>query len=159
MKNDAESIYSLVKGLAEYEKEPDAVQCRASDYRLDGSGLHPLFYCLLLDDMTSKVTCAYAFIYFGYNTTNDGGRLFLYLEDLYLEPAFRQKGGGTVALKALAKIGISLECSYLLWTALDWNQPALNLYSKMGAIVQNGLRISRYKDGELVRFAKATISA
>jgi GNAT superfamily N-acetyltransferase len=155
MKKDSESIFNLVKGLAEYEKEPDAVQCRASDYQLDGSGPHPLFYCLLLDDTsTSNVTCGMAFIYFGYTK---GGR-FLYLEDLYLEPAFRRKGGGTLALKSLAKIGISLNCSHLLWTALDWNQPALNLYSKMGAIVQDGLKISRYKDDDLVRFAKAAIS-
>ncbi|CAJ1948503.1 unnamed protein product [Cylindrotheca closterium] len=157
MGKDTNSIFKLVQGLAEYENEPDAVQCRARDYQLDGSGSHPLFYCLLLEDTTTttNTTCGMAFFYFGY-TSNDGR--FLCLEDLYLEPAFRQKGGGTLALKALAKIGMALECSYLLWTALDWNQPALNLYAKMGAVVQDGLKISRYKDEELLRFANAGIS-
>ncbi|KAL3928781.1 MAG: hypothetical protein SGBAC_012496 [Bacillariaceae sp.] len=155
MEKDANSIFKMVQGLAEYENEPDAVQCRSKDYQLDGSGPHPLFYCLLLEDTTKRNTCGMAFFYFGYN--NKDGR-FLYLEDLYLEPAYRRKGGGTLALKSLAKIGISLECSHLLWTALDWNQPALNLYSKMGAVVQDGLKISRYKDDELHRFANANIA-
>lgn len=153
-KDDAEAIARLVHGLAVYEKEPDAVQCTAKDYLLDGSGSEPLFYCLLIDyhdlEMNQIITCGMAVIYFGFLL---GEGRFLYLEDLYFEEAFRKKGGGSLTLQILADIGLRLRCESFYWTALDWNTPALNLYAKIGAKVQPGLRISRYTDSNLVDFA------
>eukprot|EP00980_Cylindrotheca_fusiformis_P003928 scaffold871_cov130-Cylindrotheca_fusiformis.AAC.5 len=164
-RKDAEDIARLVHGLAVYEKEPDAVQCTAEDYLIDGSGNEPLFYCLFIDYYhqgddhetgsgatftTSSTCCGMAVFYFGHYL---GQGRFLYLEDLFLEEAFRKRGGGSLALKTLAEIGLRTNCDSFYWTALDWNTPALNLYAKIGAKVQQGLRISRYTDSKLVDFA------
>lgn len=161
-KEDAHTIARLVQGLAIYEKEPDAVKCTWSNYLLDGGGEEPIFYCLLLDhhDFNEKgkdkpYTCGMAFIYFGYNLNQ--GR-FLYLEDLFLEEPYRKQGGGSLTLQILAEISLRLECSQFYWTALDWNTPALNLYTKIGARVQPGLRISRYTDSGLNKFANESLS-
>jgi GNAT superfamily N-acetyltransferase len=153
-KDDADQIARLVHGLAVYEKEPDAVQCTAQDYLLDGSGDEPLFYCLLIDyydgETNQTTTCGMACVYFGYLL--EEGR-FLYLEDLFFEEAYRKKGGGSLALHILAEVGLRLNCESFYWTALNWNTPALNLYAKIGAKVQPGLRMSRYTDNKLIEFA------
>lgn len=150
---DAYTIARLVNGLALYEKEPDAVNCTAADYMLDGGGSQPLYYCILLDyfdeEKQETKTCGMAFIYFAY-TLRDGP--FLYLEDLFLEKDYRKKGGGSLALKCLAEIALTLNCETFVWTALDWNTPALNLYTKIGAKVQEGLTISRYTHTPLKEF-------
>jgi GNAT superfamily N-acetyltransferase len=157
---DAKNIARLVQGLAIYEKEPDAVNCTLDDYILDGGGKEPLFYCLLLDYYekdsadASRHTCGMAFMYFGYVLSQ--GR-FLYLEDLFLEEAYRKQGGGTLILQTLAEIGLHLDCSQFYWTALDWNSPALNLYEKVGAKIQKGLQISRYTGTSLRTFAESSI--
>ena len=166
---DADSIAKLVQGLAIYEKEPDAVNCTSNDYLLDGGGSQPLFYCILLDyydttdgdgDNKRKVvattaattTCGMAFIYFGYSLKEGP---FLYLEDLFLQEAYRKKGGGSLALQSLADIGLKLNCNQFYWTALNWNTPALNLYDKIGAKVQDGLKISRFTNNALELFSQS----
>jgi GNAT superfamily N-acetyltransferase len=153
-KDDADQIARLVHGLAVYEKRPDAVKRTAQDYLLDGSGDEPLFYCLLVDYYDSETnqttTCGMAFVYFGYLL--EKGR-FLYLEDLFFEEAYRKKGGGSLALHILAEVGLRLNCESFFWTALDWNTPALNLYAKIGAKVQPGLKVSFYTDNKLIEFA------
>jgi GNAT superfamily N-acetyltransferase len=153
---DVDTIARLVQGLAIYEKEPDAVNVTTENYRCDGGSNEPLFYCLLLEDVegTKPYCCGMAFIFFGYEL---GRGRFLYLEDLYLEEAYRKRGGGSLAMKSLATISLALECQNFYWVALDWNAPALNLYEKIGAKVQKGVLIARFTDQTLKSFANATL--
>lgn len=160
--DDASQIERLVKGLAVFEKEPDAVNITADNYRCDGGGKEPLFYCLLMEDITSSSTetvngekpyaSGIALCYLGYKV---GQGRFLYLEDLYIEEASRKKGGGGLTLKTLARIALSLNCSNFNWVVLDWNTPALNLYLQIGGKVQEGLLINRYTNETLKAFAEA----
>jgi GNAT superfamily N-acetyltransferase len=157
--NDVDTIARLVQGLAVYEKEPDAVNVTSENYRCDGGSNEPLFYCLLLEDASSPAgtkphSCGMAFIYFGYEL---GRGRFLYLEDLYLEEAYRKQGGGSLAMKSLARICLALGCQNFYWVALDWNTPALNLYEKIGAKVQKGLLMARFTDETLQSFANASL--
>jgi GNAT superfamily N-acetyltransferase len=151
--DDVNTIVRLVQGLAVYEKEPDAVNLTAEHYLLDGGSEEPLFYCLMLDYVDGDkpvYTCGMSFLYFGYIL---GEGRFLYLEDLFLEEAYRKRGGGSLAMKSLARLSTALGCTQFLWVALDWNTPALNLYKKIGAKVQEGVFTTRYGGEALKSFA------
>jgi GNAT superfamily N-acetyltransferase len=62
------------------------------------------------------------------------GRSGIYLEDLFIEPAYRSKGVGTALLIYLAQLTAQRGCARLSWAVLDWNQPAIQFYRKLGAI-------------------------
>ena len=116
--DDLPHICRLVQGLADFEKEYDAVHVTAEHYHADGFHSKRLFQCLLLShvsESTGEYTCGMAFHYLG-GIAKDG--LFLYLEDLFIEEEYRKSGAGTFMMKALASIGSSLGCSRLVWQAL-----------------------------------------
>ena len=156
-KDDTETIMRLVQGLAVYENELENVHVTTDDYRRDGGSDEPLFFCVLLEDAehekNAKPYCCGMFVlYFGYEL---GKGRFLYLEDLFLEEAYRKLGGGSLAMKTLAKMSLCLGCQNFYWVALDWNTPALNLYEKIGAKVQESVVIARYTNEVLREFAKS----
>jgi GNAT superfamily N-acetyltransferase len=155
--DDLEAICRLVNGLAVFEKDPDAVNVSIDHYRSDGLNPDkPLFYCLLLDYYSCEddkwYACGMAFCYLG--CTHDAGP-FLYLEDLFLEEAYRGKGAGTFIMRTLAAMALSLDCSRLVWQALDWNTPAIDFYSKIGARVVKGLLTFRFSGQNLKDFGTA----
>mmetsp|Transcript_34342 Transcript_34342/g.83341 ORF Transcript_34342/g.83341 Transcript_34342/m.83341 type:complete len:400 (+) Transcript_34342:168-1367(+) len=160
---DAQAMHRLVEGLAIYVKEPlEDIHCDASDYLVDGSGSHPLYYTFLLETPEetdsnksgpepAKLTCGNAIVYFGHSYK--GGR-YLYLEDLYVDQAYQHQGAGSLALKVLTTLALKMNCQSFQWLALDWNQPALDLYQKkMGAKIQEGKKVTRYTDRKLKEFA------
>eukprot|EP00526_Cylindrotheca_closterium_P012767 CAMPEP_0113614054 /NCGR_PEP_ID=MMETSP0017_2-20120614/6963_1 /TAXON_ID=2856 /ORGANISM="Cylindrotheca closterium" /LENGTH=447 /DNA_ID=CAMNT_0000523199 /DNA_START=50 /DNA_END=1394 /DNA_ORIENTATION=+ /assembly_acc=CAM_ASM_000147 len=158
---DAQAMHRLVEGLAIYVKEPlEDIHCDASDYLVDGSGSHPLYYTFLLEteendtkpgSEPAKLACGNAIVYFGHS--HKGGR-YLYLEDLYVDQAYQHQGAGSLALKALTTLALKMNCQSFQWLALDWNQPALDLYqNKMGAKIQEGKKVTRYTDRKLKEFA------
>ena len=153
--------------MAIYVKEPlEDIQCDASNYLIDGSGSHPLYFSFLLEtdmddnenlDKTSVTqeptmqTCGIAVVYFGHSFK--GGR-YLYLEDLYVDQAYQHQGAGSLALKVLTALALQMKCQSFQRLALDWNQPALDLYqNKMGAKIQEGKKVTRYTDNKLKEFA------
>ena len=81
------------------------------------------------------------------------GKNGLFLEDLYVSPAYRAMGAGKAILKHLAKIAVSNNCGRFEWNVLDWNEPAILFYNSIGAKPQSewiGYRL----DGEsLIKFA------
>ena len=116
--DDVNEIARLVQGLADHVNEPDAVNTTVDHYRRDGFEGRPCFHCIVLNhigDDGTVYTCGIAFCYLGFSLS-DG--LFLYLEDLFIEEAFRGKGAGTVVMRALASICYSLGCSRFVWQAL-----------------------------------------
>jgi len=159
---DLQSIGRLVQGLADFEKEPDAVHVTLDHYRIDGfptntennKNNNPLFYCLLLesvsDDDKMTYVCGMAFCYLGKTLEKDR---HWYLEDLFIEGEYRGMGAGTFIMKTLASIGLALDCSHLRWQALDWNIPALTFYNKLGASVIDGLLTTRFAGDDLKQFA------
>jgi GNAT superfamily N-acetyltransferase len=61
------------------------------------------------------------------------GRAGLWLEDVYVRPAFRKRGLGLALIKAVARIGVERNCGRFEWTALNWNQNARDFYRELGA--------------------------
>ena len=125
---DCETILRLVKDLAVYEKEPAAVKVTAATYRRDGFGPRPLFRCIIA--RCDEIDVGFALFYNSYSTWQ--GRC-LYLEDLYVAEAARGRGVGKLLLATGAMIARSTSCARYHWQALDWNTPALQFYSKIGA--------------------------
>ena len=73
-----------------------------------------------------------------------------------LRKAYRCKGAGSTTLRALADIGLRLDCAAFYWLALEWNKPALEMYTKI-AEVQEGLQVHRYTDEKLAEFAEGSL--
>lgn len=92
---------------------------------------------------------------FFHNFSTFLGRRGLYLEDLYVQPAQRGSGLGTALLRRLAALAVERDCGRFEWTVLDWNQPAINFYEKMGATVLPDWRVVRVTGDALERLAAA----
>ncbi len=123
------SIVELIRELAEYEREPAAAVASEADLLRDGFGPAPRFHCLVAE--WAGAPAGFAFYFHNYSTWQ--GRWGLYLEDLFVRPAFRGKGIGKALLVELARIAVREGCGRFQWQVLDWNEPALRFYQKLGA--------------------------
>ena len=150
---DMKNVRHLVQQLAIFEKEPDGVNVTAQDYLLDGGSEEPIFYCILADlrEEDMKTTIGMGFFFFA---DCQGEGRFLYLDDLFVEEAFRGKGARKGIMELLAHIALSLKCYKFVWTALDWNTPALQFYEKIGAKQIVDEKITRYCGDDLKSFAE-----
>ncbi|MEK6349517.1 MAG: GNAT family N-acetyltransferase [Burkholderia sp.] len=82
------------------------------------------------------------------------GKRGLYLEDLYVRPACRGTGIGTRLLRALAALAVERRCGRFEWTVLDWNQPAIDFYERLGATVLPDWRVVRVTGEQLAALAQ-----
>lgn len=129
---DVELILQFIRDLAEYERAPKAAVATADDILRDGFGKHPKFH-VLIAEWDSK-PAGFAFYFFNYSTWL--GRPGLFLEDLFVNPSLRGKGIGKGLLAELAKIAVAENCYGMKWEVLDWNQPAIDFYEKLGATLR-----------------------
>jgi len=126
---DVPLILELIRGLAIYEREPDAVTATEEDLLRDGFGAEPFFHCLIAEH--DGRAAGFAFYFFNYSTWL--GRPGLYLEDLFVQPEFRGLGIGKALLAQVAAIAVEKGCPRLQWEVLDWNTPAVEFYRALGA--------------------------
>ncbi len=155
--SDVPTILALVRELAIYEKEPDAVVAREEDFLRDGFGASPKFHVLLAEhaagphrDQRGDV-CGFAFYFFGYSTWE--GRPVLALEDLFVRPEQRGNGVGRALMQRLARIALGANCTRFEWRVLDWNAPAKAFYEKLGAKVLSTWEPVRIEGEALARLA------
>jgi len=127
--NDVPLIFSLIKALAEYERMSDEVVATEAGLRETLFGAHP----------SAEVVIAYAggepagFALFFHNYSTFLGKPGLYLEDLFVVPKFRGAGLGRALLTRLAELAVARGCGRFEWAVLDWNEPAIGFYKKLGA--------------------------
>jgi GNAT superfamily N-acetyltransferase len=148
-RSDVPEVLTLVKELAAYEREPDAVVATCGDFLRDGFGDAPAFHVLVAEEAGSVV--GFAFYFFSYSTWV--GRRCLYLEDLFVQPAHRGKGAGIALMKALAKEAVQNECRRFVWQVLDWNTPAIDFYERLDAKVLREWLTVRLEGDALARLA------
>jgi len=148
--SDVPDVLALVKELAVYEREPDAVVATEADFLRDGFGEPPAFHVLVAEDASGVI--GFAFYFFSYSTWV--GRRCLYLEDLFVQPAHRGQGAGIALMKALAKEAVANECRRFVWQVLDWNAPAIAFYERLGAKVLREWLTVRLEGDALAQLAR-----
>lgn len=146
---DVAHILRLIRALAAYEREPDAVDATEGDLLRHGFGGNPYFQCLIAEYDSHIV--GFALYFYDYSTWL--GKPGLYLEDVFVDPPFRGKGIGKALLQRLAQIALEKGCARLKWEVLDWNQPAIDFYASLGAEFMDSWRNVRVSGSALRQLA------
>ncbi len=149
--DDASLILRFVQELATYEKEPEAVVATEADIQASIFGPESTVEAVICEVAGEPVGFA---VYF-YNYSTWLGRNGMYLEDLYVSPAYRKVGAGKALLKHLAGIAVSKGCGRFEWSVLDWNEPAIGFYQSLGAKPMNGWTVYRLTGAELEALARS----
>ena len=126
---DVPEILALVRELADYEHAPHEVKATEADLLRDGFSGTPRFFVELAE--WNGAPAGFALWFFNYSTWE--GRPGIYLEDLFVRPAFRGRGLGKALLVHLARRAVTDECGRFQWQVLDWNAPAIGFYETLGA--------------------------
>lgn len=126
---DVPVILQLIRELAEYERAPDDAVATEAQLHEVLFGATPSAQVLLAREGDEPV--GFAVYFFNFSTWL--GRPGLYLEDLFVRPAQRGKGYGRELLSRLAQVAQERGCGRMEWAVLDWNEPAIQFYKKLGA--------------------------
>lgn len=129
--DDADTLVTLILGLAEYERlsheaRPDAAALRAHLSEPNG----PRCEALLAEDENGRAV-GFALYFSNYSTFLT--RWGIYLEDIFVLPEYRGQGVGFALLKRVAEVAVARGCQRLEWNVLNWNEPAIGFYRKLGA--------------------------
>jgi GNAT superfamily N-acetyltransferase len=148
---DVPLILRLITELADYERMSDEVVATEDGLRRTLFGPHP----------AAEVVVGYAgdepagFALFFHNYSTFLARPGLYLEDLFVVPKFRGRGYGKALLVHLAKLAVERDCGRFEWSVLDWNEPAIGFYKKLGARPMEAWTIMRVTGDALHTLAKS----
>jgi GNAT superfamily N-acetyltransferase len=148
---DIPVILGLIRDLATYEREPDAVVATESGLLDVLFGQEPAAEVLLAFEADEAV----GFAVFFHNFSTWLGRPGLYLEDLFVQPALRGKGYGRALLVRLAQIAQERGCGRMEWAVLNWNEPATQFYQKLGAQPMSDWTVFRLTGEEMATLAKS----
>ncbi|WP_295779885.1 GNAT family N-acetyltransferase [uncultured Microbacterium sp.] len=129
-RGDETGILACVQALADYEREPDAVDNTAEMIAATLFGDDPRAFAFVVDGGEGEIR-AIAIWFLTYSTWT--GRHGIWLEDLYVHERFRSNGYGVALLSALAGECVDKGYPRLEWTVLDWNEPAIGFYRALGA--------------------------
>jgi GNAT superfamily N-acetyltransferase len=140
---DIPLILELIRALATYEREPDAVKTTEVDLLRDGFGKQPCFECLIAENEEGEAA-GFALYFYNYSTWR--GRAGIHLEDLFVLPRFRGRGIGKALLARVAARAAEQGCVRLQWDVLEWNQTAIDFYQGLGAKFLDDWRIMRVND-------------
>ena len=127
-REDVPLILRFIRDLADYEGMLDQVvadKATLEEWIFDRKKAEVLFALAEGQEV--------GFALFFHNLSTFLGRAGLYLEDLFVLPAYRGKGYGKALLKRLAAIAVERGCGRMEWWCLDWNQSSIDFYRAMGA--------------------------
>ncbi|HEY0871787.1 MAG TPA: GNAT family N-acetyltransferase [Acidothermaceae bacterium] len=127
---DVPAILDLIRELATYEREPDAVVATEADLTAALFGEQPAVFGLIAQD--GDEVAGFALWFLNYSTWV--GRHGVYLEDLYVRPEYRGHGHGRDLLLELAGIADERGYGRMEWSVLNWNEPAHRFYESLGAV-------------------------
>jgi GNAT superfamily N-acetyltransferase len=146
---DVPLILSFIKKLADYERlSHEAV---ATEEILRETLFGPRRSAeVAIGDFKKE---AVGFVLFFHNYSTFLGRSGIYIEDLFVEEAFRRRGVGRALLTHVAKIARQRQCGRLEWSVLDWNEPAIRFYKQLGAVPMNEWTVFRVTGDTLTKLA------
>jgi GNAT superfamily N-acetyltransferase len=148
--DDSALIFALVNELADYEKLTSEVDATEAQIAAALFADNPRLYCDIAE--WSGEPAGFAVWFLNYSTFR--GRHGLYVEDIFVRPAYRQRGIGKALMARLAQRCVEQGCARFEWAVLDWNAPAIAFYRSIGAEVLNEWRICRLSGPALTRFAQ-----
>lgn len=149
-RQDSALIFDFIKLLAVYEKLEDEVSAT----------IEGIENTLFNDNPAAEVFLAFAdnkavgFALFFQNYSTFLGKPGIYLEDLYVKEEYRGKGYGKKLLKFIAKTAIERGCGRFEWSVLDWNKPAIDFYTSLGAVAMDEWTVYRVSGEALAKLAQ-----
>jgi GNAT superfamily N-acetyltransferase len=152
---DVPVILELIRALATYERAPDEVTATEKQLTEVLFGGKAAAEVLLAFEGDTPV----GFAVFFPNFSTWLGRPGLYLEDLFVRPEHRGKGYGRALLVHLAKIARERGCGRMEWAVLDWNEPAIEFYRKLGAKPMDEWTVFRLTRDGIKRLAEQDVSS
>lgn len=147
-KKDIPLILELIKKLAQYENMLDDVTA-TEETLMDSIFVRNVAEVIIGEYDGKPVSQAIFF----YNFSTFDGKLGIYLEDIYVEPEFRGKDLGKILLKYVAKLAIERDCQRFEWACLDWNEPSIKFYKRLGAVQKDEWVIFRVSGDALTDLA------
>ncbi len=148
---DLPLIAQLIRDLAAYEK-------LAHEVRFDEAVLHsklfgPRPYAEVVIGELEGAPQGFALFFHNFSTFE--GKPGIYLEDLFVRPEARGSGLGKALLAHLAALAVERDCARLEWSVLDWNEPAIGFYKKLGARLMDEWTVMRLDGSALQQLGAA----
>jgi len=152
---DLPQVLGLIRELAEYEQAPEAVTNTLEAMRRDGFGSEPIFGFFVLENDAAEII-GLALFYTAYSTWK--GRM-LYLEDLVVTEAARRGGLGRLLFDAVVAEARATGAVRLKWQVLNWNEPAIGFYKKLGAAIEDEWFNGNLDEAKLNQYSVAPVAA
>lgn len=144
---DMNGVLALIKELALFEKEPEAVVITVDDLVSDGFGENPLFSVFVAEK--EKEIVGIALYYYRYSTWK--GKT-IHLEDLVVKESMRGTGLGSALYTAIIQQGKKDGVRRIEWNVLDWNTPAITFYENSGAKILDDWKVVQMDDKAMDAF-------
>lgn len=138
-------LLAFIQKLAEYENLSEELYVTEDKLHKHLFGKTPSAYAII--GYYNKQPVSFAIYYYNFSTFK--GSPGLYIEDLFVDPGFRGLGIGRELLKHLAKIANEKNCSRMEWSVLDWNDPAINYFTHLGASSMNEWTTYRFNQQDM----------
>lgn len=148
---DVPLVLALIRELADFERLSDAVVADATLLADALFGAAPAAEVVIAE--ADGAPAGFALCFQTFSTFL--GRRGLYLEDLFVRPAYRGRGIGLRLMRHLAALAVERGCGRFEWTVLDWNAPAIGFYRALGALPQDGWTVQRLEGEALHALARA----
>jgi GNAT superfamily N-acetyltransferase len=146
---DTPQVLQYIRDLAEYEREPEAAVATEADLDRYVFSVHPLVKVTMAE--WDGQPAGFALWFLNFSTWE--GKPGIYLEDLFVPPAFRGHGIGKALLQHLAALAVQEGWTRFVWQVLDWNTPAIEFYEAHGAKIMRPWLTCRVEGGALRRLA------
>lgn len=142
---DVPLILAFIRELADYEREPDAVVATEALLAEQLFGPSPAAEVLIAE--CDGEPAGFALFFHNFSTWH--GRRGLWLEDLYVRPARRGAGIGMALMRQLAHLAVQRGCARFEWWVLDWNEPSIAFYRRLGAEAMDEWTVHRLQGDAL----------
>jgi GNAT superfamily N-acetyltransferase len=151
--SDCPLVLSFIRDLASYEQL--MAEFQATEEKLNATlfSAQPAAECVLA--FVDGAAAGFAVFYTNYSTFL--AKPGLYVEDLFVKPAFRKKGVGRALLAHIAGLANERGCGRVEWTVLDWNEPAIDFYTTFGAAPMEDWRLCRLSGDALKKYAVTAV--
>ena len=147
---DTPLILDYIRELATFERAPESAVATEADILRYAFSEHPLVYVTMAE--LDGRPAGFALWFLNFSTWE--GKPGIYLEDIFVRPAFRGNGIGKALLRDLAALAVREGWTRFVWQVLDWNTPAIEFYEAHGATIMRSWLTCRVEGDAIRRLAE-----